>query len=269
MKKFYVVEFLNLYRKLAKTRLILEDNFENIRRNVMAQQDVLDYIRKTPHNSNVNVVKGMLNAESGGGDSWTVLTEESVTTSAQAGVVLGMLTYSQLIDAETIKVTFNGTEYECHRVISDNFNLYGGIGQNGPDFSQYPFAITSKLTNEGYAQGEIYTETAGTYTIKIEAPQSGGSSDFSTAHITVTDNTTQGMNIEVPWVMDVQGMQAAGGVRSTQGSGSVDSYDVILYKGRCLLVLTNTLYAITTNGSVEELGNGSYLVTGDCTITIS
>ena len=26
----------------------------------MAQQDVLDYIRKTPHNSNVNVVKGML-----------------------------------------------------------------------------------------------------------------------------------------------------------------------------------------------------------------
>ena len=35
----------------------------------MAQQDVLDYIRKTPHNSNVNVVKGMLNAEGGGGSS--------------------------------------------------------------------------------------------------------------------------------------------------------------------------------------------------------
>ena len=33
----------------------------------MVQQDVLDYIRKTPHNSNVNVVKGMLNAK--GGDS--------------------------------------------------------------------------------------------------------------------------------------------------------------------------------------------------------
>ena len=31
----------------------------------MAQQDVLDYIRNTPHNSNVNVVKGMLD-ESGG-----------------------------------------------------------------------------------------------------------------------------------------------------------------------------------------------------------
>ena len=27
----------------------------------MAQNDVLDYIRKTPYNSNVNVVKGMLN----------------------------------------------------------------------------------------------------------------------------------------------------------------------------------------------------------------
>ena len=34
----------------------------------MAQKDVLDYIRQTPHNSNVNVVKGMLNGLDGGGD---------------------------------------------------------------------------------------------------------------------------------------------------------------------------------------------------------
>ena len=76
MKKFYIVEFLNLYRKLAKTRLILEDNFGNRRRNIMAQQDVLDYIRKTPHNSNVNVVKGMLNFEDGGGGSSDFSTAE-------------------------------------------------------------------------------------------------------------------------------------------------------------------------------------------------
>lgn len=32
----------------------------------MAQTDILEYLRKTPHNTNVNVVKGMLNSESGG-----------------------------------------------------------------------------------------------------------------------------------------------------------------------------------------------------------
>ena len=40
----------------------------------MAQQDVLDYIRKTPHNSNVNVVKSML--DSLGGSSLPEVTNE-------------------------------------------------------------------------------------------------------------------------------------------------------------------------------------------------
>ena len=40
----------------------------------MAQQDVLDYIRNTPHNSNVNVVKGMLG--SSGGSSLPEVTNE-------------------------------------------------------------------------------------------------------------------------------------------------------------------------------------------------
>ena len=40
----------------------------------MTQQDVLDYIRKTPHNSNVNVVKGML--DSLGGSSLPEVTNE-------------------------------------------------------------------------------------------------------------------------------------------------------------------------------------------------
>lgn len=35
----------------------------------MAQKDVLDYIRQTPHNSNVNVVKGMLNGLDDGSGS--------------------------------------------------------------------------------------------------------------------------------------------------------------------------------------------------------
>ena len=50
----------------------------------MAQTDILEYIRKTPHNSNVNVVKGMLNAEGGGGGD-SDLSTATVTYDNQAG----------------------------------------------------------------------------------------------------------------------------------------------------------------------------------------
>lgn len=139
----------------------------------MTQQDVLDYIRKTPHNSNVNVMKSMLDSLGGsGGDTGyectetrTTLTEESVTTVAQGPFNRGELSYSQIIDAETIFVTFNGTEYECARIDNGTGDYaYGGIGQQGFDFSVYPFAIAQMGGSV-----DLITETAGTYTIKIES----------------------------------------------------------------------------------------------------
>lgn len=94
----------------------------------------------------------------------TTLTEESVTTVAQGLLNRGELSYSQIIDAETIFVTFNGTEYECARIDDGTGNYaYGGIGQQGLDFSVYPFAIA--LMGGSVV---LITETAGTYAIKIE-----------------------------------------------------------------------------------------------------
>lgn len=53
----------------------------------MAQTDILKYIRKTPHNSNVNVVKGMLNSEdSGGGDSFIKTANVKVNYTLPEGV---------------------------------------------------------------------------------------------------------------------------------------------------------------------------------------
>ena len=40
----------------------------------MAQTDILEYLRKTPHNTNVNVVKTMLNAEGDGGAEPLIVT---------------------------------------------------------------------------------------------------------------------------------------------------------------------------------------------------
>lgn len=116
-------------------------------------------------------------APSGGGGSadvgWTVsesaptvLCSESVTTAGDYGFISGPMTYSTFIDADTIVVTFNGTEYECSKTIINGANAYGGVGANGPDFSEYPFAIQSE---DGY-DNTLFTETAGTYTISISAP---------------------------------------------------------------------------------------------------
>lgn len=94
------------------------------------------------------------------------LTEESVTTEASEDddSAYGNLSYSQYIDADTITVTFNGTEYECPRISADGDSVYGGFADGAPDFSEYPFAIGSY---SGYGN-TLATQTAGTYTIKIE-----------------------------------------------------------------------------------------------------
>lgn len=99
-------------------------------------------------------------------DGRTTLTEETVTTTMEQGgtEAYGDLSYSQLIDADSITVTFNGTEYECPCISMDGGFIYGGFAGDAPDFSQYPFTVASSSTYGNI----LYTETAGTYAIKIE-----------------------------------------------------------------------------------------------------
>ena len=108
-------------------------------------------------------------------DGWVTLTEETVTTELDGDEAGGYLSYSQLIDAESIKVTFNGTVYECEKFV----DTYGGSNYGAPyddsthnyDWSEYPFSIWSgddPNDDEG-AFTSIVTQTAGTYSIKIEA----------------------------------------------------------------------------------------------------
>lgn len=113
-------------------------------------------------------------ANAGGGDcgfeceETVELTNETVTTIAQSGFNVGSFSYKQLINAETIRVTFDGVEYDCPRIAFDDSSMYGGVNPDTqmPDFSQYPFLILSNGTDN-----QIATETAGTYSIKIEGMQ--------------------------------------------------------------------------------------------------
>ena len=125
----------------------------------MAQQDVLDYIRKTPHNSNVNVVKGMLNAEGG-----------------------------------------------------------------------------------------------------------GGSSDFSTATMTVVNNSDGSLSVECPFIIDMGEFEIPLAIISVDPHDT-SVWDIILYKGKTGAVTVTS--GVTVSGNITDMGEGSYLVTGDCTITIS
>lgn len=103
------------------------------------------------------------------------LTEESVTTQKgkDDNFAHGELSYSQFIDADSITVTFDGVEYECPRMaIEDGHNEYGAPyneSTNAHDWSEYPLAISSSDAGEGAFTNILLTETAGTYTVKIEA----------------------------------------------------------------------------------------------------
>lgn len=133
----------------------------------MDKDKILDYVMTSPANTNPNVLKTMLDdsgSEMNPGysctETTTLLTDESVTTSKPEGVPFevysGQLSIEN-ITAPSIQVTFNGTSYICERVDES----YGAQGlPNSKDWSQYPFNISDS--------GMIQTESAGTYSVKIE-----------------------------------------------------------------------------------------------------
>lgn len=97
---------------------------------------------------------------------------ETVITEGDIGADL---TYSSFIDATSITVTYDGTDYTCAKIDMDGENAYGGFNE-GPDFTTYPFFIYSASDGEGGGYNSLYTETSGEHTISVSA---GGSQLFS------------------------------------------------------------------------------------------
>ena len=133
----------------------------------------------------------------------TPLFNETVTTAELnegEGIYGGVLTYSQLIDADTITVTFDGTDYSCNRIDAFDNHYYGGFTESGPDFSVYPFLIESNAD-----VNTIYTETAGTYTVSASSDTVVCGDNFTSAvqsiagvfYITATwDETGRGYSLD-------------------------------------------------------------------------
>lgn len=117
----------------------------------------------------------------------TELFSETVTTAGKgSGTYEGELTYSQLIDASSITVTFDGTEYECPSI---GMGHYGApfAGPMGFDFSEFPFNL---ITSDG-RRAELTTQTAGEHTIAVFAPSAIAYDELRKAIKTVADEAAE------------------------------------------------------------------------------
>ena len=244
----------------------------------MDKQQIIDYIMHTPSNTNPAMLGQFLDEYSGGsGESWSTLFEGEVTTVEDEGIYIIQLSNSDYIDADKIKVTFNGVEYVCNKTIVEQNsaynNRYGG-SFNGEeiDFSNYPFIINSKrLKKSSNIINLIVTESPGTYSIKIEVPQESGSSgDWSTAEVTFINNGSNA-SVEIPNISQVPEEAAdsypTNTLLMTRGalSGTETVLIVPLYKGYCSFAsMTN----FTSSGNITQKSENEAIITGDCTITL-
>lgn len=219
------------------------------------------------------VITGIkVNGEDYGGSEWQNIFDNTITTVLDSD---GFYTTNigVVIEADSIKVTFDGVEYICpKRSISEiSTNYYGAptpleTGEENYDWSVFPFSIATGTDGESMI---IATQSAGTHTLKIDTPQSGGGeSDFSTAEVTFESAVFQtdfsaiyigeGENDEL-WLLARKFVFGAQAEETT--------LNLVLYKGRQMVTLPQGKTAtVTGSATVEEY---YILVTGDCTITIS
>jgi len=196
----------------------------------------------------------------GGGSSWQTVYDGSVTTEEnEFGMIVGLIEDAPELTADELKITFNGVEYICPK--NAEFGSYGAPFNEGTfDWSEYPFNINGS---------NLVTQTAGTYTLKIEEEQ-GGSSDFTTA--TVIFRNLQPNSVYFASCFSIVDDVLA--INSREVGYSVDRYFTVpLYKGKVLIPLSSvrdndTSYMPTIEGNATlDIESFAFVVTGDCTIS--
>lgn len=96
----------------------------------------------------------------------------------------------------------------------------------------------------------------------------GGESDFTTAQVTVVNESAQTEDIYIPYIeeaIEEQQPAYAGAAKSATASETT-VFTAILYKGTSMAVLTSGNLIIT--GEASSLSASAVAITGDCTITI-
>lgn len=105
------------------------------------------------------------------------------------------------------------------------------------------------------------------------SPGGGGGGDLSTATMTIVNNRSD----------DLDMVSLSGSFALTDGEKSASFYEisvtkgtpveasVILYKGKGAMFLdvNPSTINVTLDGDITSIGEGVYLVTGDCTLTVA
>jgi len=130
---------------------------------------------------------------------------------------------------------------------------------NGGQFEVKELEVTENGTYE--EKGEMYNK------VVVNVEGGGGSSDFSTAEVTVNGKPTF-------FVAEVASLTENGLQGTCRKSPSENSFTVVLYQGSTIMqgvkgiTPSFSIPADETNIILDE-SNGWYVITGDCTITIS
>ena len=126
--------------------------------------------------------------------------------------------------------------------------------------------LTEEYTPTTWANGNTVT-AAGLNNIEQGiANAGGGSSDFSTASVTVVNGGNSRSLVGANALDDGEDTGSVGSIGIGQDETKV--VHVILYKG-VAWVSRGDATIVSVSGSAEKLGSSMVMVTGDCTITIS
>ena len=100
---------------------------------------------------------------------------------------------------------------------------------------------------------------------KLSGGGGGGSSDFSTAILTVTRGE------DIDGKMYIPNLEASPIGTSLfpflPSAVGTNTYEIVVYSGGTVLIYDGTC-TVTVDGDIQAMGGGTYLITGDCTITM-
>lgn len=136
----------------------------------------------------------------------------------------------------------------------------------------WPDGITVEALS--VTENGTYTAQEGKAYTPVTVNVSGGSSDFSTATVTIVNNTAGTLDsIYMPHAMAADAEQGSPDISMPVFLSGIpietSSYNAMLYKGSCYFDYQQySTTPVEITGSAEKLFDGAIVITGDCTITI-
>lgn len=218
---------------------------------------------------------GALDNISGGGGSseetWTTVFDDSITTAEGSNPApMAELALSGQLTADTIRVTFNEQVYECTRQTSPYIHYGTDFTADPVDWVTYPFSVAYNGQDSWF----FASESVGTYTVKIEVPESSddsGSSDFSIANVTIESDISGTCSALIPFIIDAGGLAKAGiYVQSSlvlQASAEPQEYRIPMYKGAANIEIRYSeisgINRVDVTGDIVNNGDEYFDIRGD------